>query len=303
MKLIIDNYKNIKNSEPLTITIGNFDGIHLAHQALLKKLSKYKDTKSGLVTFNPHPSKLFKVPNYQKLMSLDDKIKIISNFNIDYMFVVEFDEEFSKLSVNEFIDFLKNLNVKRVIIGSDFRFGYKKSGSINDLKKYFKVIVIEDLLTNNELISTTHIKQLIYNAKLDEAKKLLTRNYFITGPVMKGSNIGSKIGFPTANIDYNDYLIPKDGVYYANVIYQGKLYRGALNIGHNPTLNYSNKKRVEVHLLDFNGELYGSYLTVYFIKYLREELKFNNKDELIKTLRNDVKSIRKEPLLEKVKII
>lgn len=303
MKLIIDNYKNIKNSEPLTITIGNFDGIHLAHQTLLKKLSKYKDTKCGLVTFNPHPSKLFKVPNYQKLISLDDKIKIISNFNIDYMFVVEFDEEFSKLSVNEFIDFLKNLNVKRVIIGSDFRFGYKKSGSINDLKKYFKVIVIEDLLTNNELISTTHIKQLIYNAKLDEAKELLTRNYFITGPVMKGSNIGSKIGFPTANIDYDDYLIPKDGVYYANVIYQGKLYRGALNIGHNPTLNYSNKKRVEVHLLDFNGELYGSYLTVYFIKYLREELKFNNKDELIKTLRNDVESIRKEPLLEKVKII
>lgn len=303
MKLIIDNYKNIKNSEPLTITIGNFDGIHLAHQALLKKLSKYKDTKSGLVTFNPHPSKLFKVPNYQKLISLDDKIKIISNFNIDYMFIVEFDEEFSKLSVNEFINFLKNLNVKRVIIGSDFRFGYKKSGSINDLKKYFKVIVIEDLLTNNELISTTHIKQLIYNAKLDEAKELLTRNYFITGPVMKGSNIGSKIGFPTANIDYNDYLIPKDGVYYANVIYQGKLYRGALNIGHNPTLNYSNKKRVEVHLLDFNGELYGSYLTVYFIKYLREELKFSNKDELIKTLRNDVEAIRKEPLLEKVEII
>lgn len=120
---------------------------------------------------------------------------------------------------------------------------------------------------------------------------------------MKGSNIGSKIGFPTANIDYNDYLIPKDGVYYANVIYQGKLYRGALNIGHNPTLNYSNKKRVEVHLLDFNGELYGSYLTVYFIKYLREELKFSNKDELIKTLRNDVEAIRKEPLLEKVEII
>jgi riboflavin kinase/FMN adenylyltransferase len=303
MKLIIDNYKNIKNSEPLTITIGNFDGIHLAHQALLKKLSKYKDTKSGLITFNPHPQKLFKVPNYKKLISLDDKIKIISNFNIDYMFTVEFNEEFSKLSVNEFIDFLKNLNVKRVIIGSDFRFGYKKSGSINDLKKYFKVLVIEDLLTNNELISTTHIKKLIYNAKLDEAKELLTRNYFITGPVMKGSNIGSKIGFPTANIDYNDYLIPKDGVYYANVIYQGKLYRGALNIGHNPTLNYSDKKRVEVHLLDFNGELYGSYLTVYFIKYLREELKFNSKKELIETLKNDVESIRKEPLLEKVKII
>lgn len=303
MKLIIDNYKNIKNSEPLTITIGNFDGIHLAHQALLKKLSKYKDTKSGLITFNPHPQKLFKVPNYKKLISLDDKIKIISNFNIDYMFTVEFNEEFSKLSVNEFIDFLKNLNVKRVIIGSDFRFGYKKSGSINDLKKYFEVLVIEDLLTNNELISTTYIKKLIYNAKLDEAKELLTRNYFITGPVMKGSNIGSKIGFPTANIDYNDYLIPKDGVYYANVIYQGKLYRGALNIGHNPTLNYSDKKRVEVHLLDFNGELYGSYLTVYFIKYLREELKFNSKKELIETLKNDVESIRKEPLLEKVKII
>ena len=228
MKLIIDNYKNIKNSEPLTITIGNFDGIHLAHQALLKKLSKYKDTKSGLITFNPHPQKLFKVPNYKKLISLDDKIKIISNFNIDYMFTVEFNEEFSKLSVNEFIDFLKNLNVKRVIIGSDFRFGYKKSGSINDLKKYFKVLVIEDLLTNNELISTTHIKKLIYNAKLDEAKELLTRNYFITGPVMKGSNIGSKIGFPTANIDYNDYLIPKDGVYYAMLLSRKTLW-GALN--------------------------------------------------------------------------
>ena len=107
------------------------------------------------------------------------------------MFIVEFDEEFSKLSVNEFINFLKNLNVKRVIIGSDFRFGYKKSGSINDLKKYFKVIVIEDLLTNNELF-TTHIKELIYNAKLDEAKELLTRNYFITGPVIRVQILAQK---------------------------------------------------------------------------------------------------------------
>ncbi|MGI6359907.1 MAG: bifunctional riboflavin kinase/FAD synthetase [Acholeplasmatales bacterium] len=303
MILVKDNYKNIKNQEPLTITIGNFDGVHLAHQTLIKKLKGYKDTKSGLITFDPHPLKLFKIPNYQKLMNLDDKIKVISEFNLNYMFIVEFNEGFSKLSVNEFIDFLKKLNVKRVIIGSDFRFGYKKLGTIKDLKEHFEVIVIKDLLTNDELISTTHVKELIYNAKLEEAKKLMTRNYFITSTVMKGSNIGSKLGFPTANLDYNDYLVPKDGVYYANVVYDGKLYKGALNIGHNPTLNYSDKKRVEVHLLDFNGELYGKVLTVYFIKYLREELKFKSKDELINTLKNDVLKISREPFLENIKII
>lgn len=303
MKLIINNYKNIKNTEPLTITIGNFDGVHLAHQTLIKKLNDYKDTKSGLVTFDPHPLKLFKVPNYQKLMNLNDKIKIISEFDLDYVFIVKFNEEFSKLSVNEFIGFLKQINVKRVIIGSDFRFAYKKLGTIKDLKAHFEVVVIDDLLTNNKLISTTHIKELIYNAKLDQAKALLTRNYFMSTTVISGSNIGSKLGFPTANLDYNDYLVPKDGVYYANVVYKGKLYKGALNIGHNPTLNYSDKKRVEVHLLDFSGELYGEALKVYFIKYLREELKFKNKEELIKTLKNDIDMVRKEPFLENVKII
>ncbi len=303
MKLIKDTYKNIKNYEPLTITIGNFDGVHLAHQTLIKKLKEFKDTKSGLLTFDPHPLKLFNVPNYQKLMNLSDKIEIISDFNLDYMFIVEFSTAFSKLNVDEFMTFLKQINVKRVIIGSDFRFGYKKLGTIMDLKKHFEVVVIEDLLTNDELVSTTYIKELIYNAELDEAKTLLTRNYSITAKVMKGSNIGSKIGFPTANLDYDDYLVPKDGVYYVNVIYQGKLYRGALNIGHNPTLNYSSKKRVEVHLLNFNGELYGEKLKVYFIKYLREEIKFKNKEELISTLKNNVKMISKEPFLENIKII
>ncbi len=193
----------------------------------------------------------------------------------------------------DFVDFLKGINVKRLVIGRDARFGYRGEGTITDLKKYFFVDVVDDLVYNHTRVSTTYIKDFLSIGDLGSARKLLNRHYDIKGLVVHGNKIGHKLGYPTANIDYGNYYLPKSGVYYVKVGIAGKWYHGMANIGNNPTLNFSFEKRLEIHILDFKQNIYGQTIDIVFMYYLRNEMKFRNRKELVEQLKNDEIAVRK----------
>lgn len=301
MNVYIDDYKNLKNEEPLTLTIGNFDGIHIGHQALINKATSFYDTKTALMTFDPHPTRLLRDVRHQKLMSIKQKIDFLNKTTLDRTYIVNFTKEFADLTPNEYIDFLKMLNVKRVIIGNDFKFGSFAKGTISDLEKHFEVITIDDILINQTRVSTTYVKDLIYSGELERVYSLLDRHYEIEGSVIHGDKVGRTLGIPTANLYYDDFVLPKNGVYFSVVELKGKQYAGALNIGYNPTINHSAKKRVEVHILDFDEEIYEEELKIKIIKFLRPELKFQGKDELIKQMQEDLRLCQELYSLEKNK--
>lgn len=293
MKIIASNYKKVNNEEPLTITMGNFDGLHLGHQRLIERVLTYSDTKHAILTFDPHPSAVLRKNIFRTLTQKNDKIELFSRFALDYTLIIDFDLSFSYLSLDEFIAFLKKISVKRLVIGRDTRFSYRGIGTISDLKKYFIVDVVSDILYNNMRISTTYIKDFLSFGEIETASKLLNRNYTIKGIVVHGNSIGTKLGFPTANVEYGEYYLPKSGVYYVRVLYQDVWYHGMANIGNNPTLNFSLHKRFEIHILDFSKQIYGKKLEIVFFKYLREELKFRGREQLIGQLKIDEIAVRK----------
>lgn len=293
MKIINKPHAQMQNSEPITMTMGNFDGLHLGHQQLIERVLSYKDTKHAVMTFDPHPSSVLRKQPFRTLTQKDDKVNLFARYPLDYVFVVPFNQEFSELTVLGFVDFLRGINVKRLVIGRDARFGYRGEGTIADLKKYFFVDVVDDLVYNHTRVSTTYIKDFLSIGDLGSARKLLNRHYDIKGLVVHGNKIGHKLGYPTANIDYGNYYLPKSGVYYVKIGLSGKWYHAMANIGNNPTLNFSFEKRLEIHILDFKQNIYGKVIDIVFMHYLRNEMKFRNRKELIDQLKNDEIAIRK----------
>lgn len=290
---IKDVYNKIKNTEPVTLTIGNFDGIHLGHQALILKTTSYQDTKSALMTFDPHPVSFLTKKPHGQLMSVIDKLDCLNAFHLDYVWMVSFDDAFASLTIEAFIDYLKSLNVKRLVLGKDARFGQYGAGGIEDLKPYFDVVVIEEEIYEHMRISSSLVKTRLSQGDIQVAKTLLSRNYRIYGQVVHGNHLGRTLGYPTANIEYGDYHIPKLGVYAVGVLHQQKWYYGMANIGHNPTINYQEKPRLEVYIFDFDDDLYGKHLALEFYDYIRSEKKFDSKDHLIHQLKSDEQAIRK----------
>lgn len=293
MKIIHASHRYIKNTEPLTLTMGNFDGLHLGHQKLIERVLEYPDTKKAILTFDPHPSSILRKQPFNTLMQKTDKIDLLSQYPLDYLFFIQFNHEFSQLKVPEFIEFLKSLRVKRIVIGRDARFAYRGEGTVADLKKYFIVVTVDDVLYNHTRVSTTYVKDLLANGELGTVSKLLGRYHQIKGNVVHGNSVGKQLGFPTANIDYQNYYLPKIGTYYVKLLIDGIWYQGMANIGNNPTLNYSVEKRFEIYILDFDRDIYGKELEIIFLYYLRPEMKFNSKFELINQLKKDEESIRK----------
>ncbi len=293
MDLQINDFHAFKNDQPLTMTIGNFDGLHLGHQALIKK-TLYHDTESAVLTFSPHPMKVLRgMKDHVILMSPEKKIKLIESMGIDHLFIANFDMQMASTSKEAFIERLKALNVKRLVLGVDFRFGSHASGHVEDLKKHFEVVVLEDITHQDTRISTTYIKDLLYSGELARAELLLGRPYSIEGIVIHGDKVGRTLGMPTANLDLETYVLPPNGVYYVDVMYENHLYPGALNIGYNPTINYSVKKRVEVYILDFNEMIYGKKLEIFFRLYLRAEQQFKSKEALMVQLQKDIEDVKR----------
>lgn len=293
MDLQINDFTAFKNERPLTMTIGNFDGLHLGHQALIQK-THFPDTESAVLTFSPHPMKVLRgMKDHVILMSQEKKISLIQSMGIEHLFIANFDLQMASTTKEAFINQLKALQVKRLVLGVDFRFASHASGHVEDLKQHFEVIILDNVTHQDTRISTTYIKDLLYSGELARSELLLGRPYSIEGIVIHGDKVGRTLGMPTANLDLETYVLPPNGVYYVDVLYEGKLYPGALNIGYNPTINYSVKKRVEVYILDFNETIYGKKLEIFFRLYLRPEQQFKSKEALIAQLQKDILDVKR----------
>ena len=301
-------YKNFnikKNHQKSIILIGNFDGVHLGHQKLFESAKKYKkkeNLKIGVVTFDPIPKMFFnkKLKNY-RISNLNQKLSIFKKFKVDFVINKKFDKKFSKIKCNKFISEIiyKKLNPKIIFVSNNFRFGNKREGDVKLLKllekKYnYKIINPPTLKKKNKTISSTLIRKLLTDGKLNLANNYLNRNWSIEGVVKKGRNIGKKIGFPTCNIDIENYVIARPGVYAVkvNIPNNNKILKGIANLGYRPTFNQK-KILLEVNIFNFSRNLYNKKLTVEFIKFIRGEKKFKGMDQLKKQIKLDLKSAKR----------
>ena len=301
-------YKNFnikKNHKKSIILIGNFDGVHLGHQKLFdsaKKHKKKENLKIGVVTFDPIPKMFFnkKLKNY-RISNLNQKLSIFKKLKVDFVINKKFDKKFSKIKCNKFISEIiyKKLNPKIIFVSNNFRFGNKREGDVKLLKllekKYnYKIVNPPTLKKKNKTISSSLIRKLLADGKLNLANNYLNRNWSIEGVVKKGRSIGKKIGFPTCNIDIENYVIARPGVYAVkvNILNSNKILKGIANLGYRPTFNQK-KILLEVNIFNFSRNLYNKKLTVEFIKFIRGEKKFKGIDQLKKQIKLDLKSAKR----------
>ena len=298
------NFTNYNNSNATIVTIGTFDGVHIGHQKIIKRLvdiAHKKHLNSVVLTFFPHPRMVLQNNNDIKLLNtIEERETILSDLGLDYLVVKTFTKEFANLSAEEFVKniLVDKLNAKHIIIGYDHRFGKGRSANIDDLKSFgkqynFEVeeISVQDI--EDVSVSSTKIRNALNDGDILTANTYLGYNFYITGKVVKGKGLGRKIGFPTANIeiaeDYN--LIPKNGVYVIKTSIENKLVYGMMNIGMNPTVN-GTKKTIEAHFFNFNNDIYNQTLKIEFVARLRDEQKFESVELLKKQLKLDEKNAK-----------
>ena len=303
MVKIIKLYNNfkIKNQHKNSIIlIGNFDGLHAGHQKLFNIAKNYKkkySLKIGVLTFEPMPKMYFNdnLKNF-RISSQQQKINYLNKLNVDFVITKKFDKKFSKTKSITFIKEIigKKINPRFIFVSNNFKFGNKREGNVRELIKYekqynYKIVKPQPSLVKKKVISSSLIRKYLQNGKLNDANKLLKRNWSIIGKVQKGKQLGKKIGFPTANIDIKDYILAKPGVYVVKVQKLNNLnyIRGIANLGYRPTFN-GKKVLLEIHLFNFSGNLYNKYLTVEFLKFIRSEKKFKNVDQLKKQIKIDL---------------
>ena len=293
--------KNIENSNsdtPAILTIGTFDGVHLGHKKIIKKLvesAKRRKLRSCILTFFPHPRNFLSKSNELKMINtIKEKKEILNELGVDELIIQEFNNEFSNLSANEFIKhLLKFCEIKEIIVGFNHKFGKDREAGIDELKVYgkkygFDVCEIDAFDINQINISSTKIRNAIGAGEVELCNEYLGYNFSIDGNIVKGKSIGKKIGFPTANIkvEENYKILPKNGVYFVSCKIRNIQKFGMMNIGFNPT--FGNKKlTIEVNIFDFNQDVYGENIRIEFIKFIRNEIKFQNIDELIKQIKID----------------
>ncbi|MCE3259117.1 MAG: riboflavin biosynthesis protein RibF [Bacteroidetes bacterium] len=299
--LTIRNTKHFRIEKPTIVTIGTFDGVHLGHQKILSRLQQLKQ-KHGLntvvLTFEPHPRKVL-FPNQAdlKLLTLiDEKLHLLENYGVDVAVVYPFDKSFSSIEAKEYIEeiLLKNLKVKYLVIGYDHHFGKDRGGNIKVLQQFekdygYEVEEIDALDIDHISISSSKIRHALEEGKITLANNDLGHYYFFYATVIPGKQLGRKLGYATANLQCgsSDKLIPKIGVYFVEVVVDGQSHYGMMNIGYNPTTDNDQKVKMEVHIFDFNRDIYKETVRINFIDYIRDEKKFNNLDELILALDSD----------------
>ena len=284
------------------ITIGNFDGVHIGHQALFHEAIEKAEAIDGTsvaMTFEPHPLRVMRQNNHPPLITLyEQKSELIERTGIDVLICVPFTLEFAALSAEQFVrDLLvRKIGMKAIVVGKDYSFGKNRQGDLDLLKSFgpeygFEVIVagwIKSARALAERISSTRIRQLVTDGRMERAEKMLGRNYQIRGKVVTGRDRGGKVlGIPTANINLHDELCPKTGIYAVTVECEGQQHRGVANIGYSPTFE-DHEFTVEVHILDFNANIYDKKIRVNFIKRIRDEIKFSNISELIDQIKIDI---------------
>ena len=295
--------KQLPTFKNAVITTGAFDGVHVGHQEIISRMKQIALEIKGetvIITFHPHPRKVISsIPGeIKQLTSLEERIELLTNSGIDHLVVVNFDYAFSNLSADEYIkNFLfDHFHPNTILVGYDHRFGNGRNGNFELLKKFghelgFKVEKIHEKIISDEIVSSTHIRNYILEHQIEKANALLGYPYLFEGFVVRGNQIGRTIGFPTANLHINneEKIIPSNGVYAVKV--KGNclgniIYNGMMNIGIRPTVD-GQKKVIEVHILDFDQDIYEQNLTVMVYEYIRGEVKFDGLDALKAQLAKD----------------
>jgi len=295
----INNMNHIFD-KPVGIGLGTFDGLHIGHMALINILineCKQAGLSSVLYTFSRHPENVINKRLQTPLITTEaKKIELLKETELDYVFFEEFNEIFSKITAEDFVKsiLVDRFKIKLAVAGFNYRFGYGGHGDVKLLEELgkvhnFKVIIVPPIKLENEVVSSTLIRNAIINGNIEKANKLLGRAFSISGEVKGGRSMGRKLGFPTANIyPENNHVLPKEGVYITRTLLDGRFYNSVTNIGSNPTFAENNPISIETYILDFHQDIYNKHIEVFFIKEIRGEKKFKNKDELMNQVREDI---------------
>jgi riboflavin kinase/FMN adenylyltransferase len=290
----------VKNS---VVSVGTFDGVHLAHQQLLKEVVERAQARKGrsiVLTFDPHPKEVLTGHPMQLLTTIEERQQICEQLGIDVFYRIGFTYEFSRLTSREFFlrYIVQGCGVSEVVEGYDHHFGRDREGSVEELLKLgrefeFSVAALKPVYVDEEIVSSSQIRQHLLQGKVDRALRLLGRPYAVSGTVIRGDARGRELGYPTANLQLTHHkLIPQDGIYFVQVDVGGPTRYGMVSIGVRPTFVDQGQRTVEVHLLDFEGDLYGQTLTVQFLRRLREERKFDSAQHLIEQMHLDEQQSR-----------
>jgi len=286
------------------LAIGNFDGVHIGHQEIISSLvedAKKNNKPSAILSFQPHPRQYFskELSKYQIIYE-KEKQEILKKLKIDYYFLLNFDASIANLLAQEFIEkiIIKKLNISKLTVGYDFRFGKNRQGDINLLQDYsnihgFALNIIDPIKDKKikEVFSSTLIREFIRNGEIDKANTMLGRPWSMNGTIIYGDQQARKMNFPTANIIPSTCIHPLKGVYAVNILFDNQTYIGIANFGERPTLD-GKKLLLEVHIFDFNEDIYGKHLTVEFLTFIREEKKFDSFSLLANQVEKDIQIVR-----------
>ena len=295
-------------SGPLFIYIGVFDGVHLGHRAVISTSEQHAEESGGMavvVTFDPHPAKVLRPQNAPHLLTATQhKIALIRDLGAAHLLVLKFDQHFAATAPEDFVKQLATNShpLREICVGHEWSFGKGRSGNLALLKELgstygFAVVGVKAVTLNGEVVSSTAIRGAVAQGDLVKATQMLGREYTILGTVKAGEQLGRKLGFPTANLSAHSEQFPPNGVYVAEARLAGALYRGVANLGYRPTVSGDEPERLlELHLFDFNRNIYGEEIEVRFLRYLRSEQKFKNVEALAAQIARDVKLARESLL-------
>lgn len=303
---VIKAIKDIDIEFDTVVTIGNFDGVHKGHQVLIEKTATYakaRGIKSAVFTFLNHPINYFVPEKVKNIFDEKEKERLIEGFGIDYLIDIPFDKAMTQISAEQFIvKILKDkIHAKKIVVGHDFTFARNKEGTVDVLREMgheygIEVEIVQPIKINGIRVSSTFIRELISEGRIDEIPQYLGTPYVIEGEIIHGKANGRKMGYPTANISLKDQIIkPKNGIYASRVIIDGKKYFGATNVGMNPTVN-GKYLSIETNILDFDEDIYGKRVRIEFLEKIRDEKKFESLDELRKQLDLDTGFVRQKYL-------
>jgi riboflavin kinase/FMN adenylyltransferase len=290
---------NKSDLPPLAMALGYFDGVHMGHREVIlhaKQQAEENGLLSAVMTFDPHPSVVLgkNIQHVQYITPLADKVKTIESLGIDYLFIVHFTPEFANLLPQEFIDqYVIGLNVKHVVAGFDYTYGRMGKGTMETLpfhsREQFSYTIVPKYSKGDEKVSSSRIRSLLKEGAMKEIEALLGRYYTTAGTVIHGDKRGRTIGFPTANVDIDEeYILPPLGVYAVKIQVGENWYKGVCNVGYKPTFKErALRPSIEVHILDFDQEIYGQEVTIEWHLYLRKEQKFSGIDELVAQIGKD----------------
>ncbi|RCL76581.1 MAG: bifunctional riboflavin kinase/FAD synthetase [Alphaproteobacteria bacterium] len=303
--LIFNSIENIpKDDNGYSVAIGNFDGMHLGHQSVIDIARKTRGKSSvGVVTFEPHPRQYFqKNHSIFRLMKSETRKRFLESFKVDALFELPFDYSLANLSPKDFVEtvLLEKLNVRNIVVGPDFRFGKNREGSVNLLKSYQEkkklgLHIANPFMIEGKVVSSSELRKKLAEGSVIEVTRMLSRYYEIDGIVEKGFQRGRKLGFPTINIGLKNTIVPKHGVYAVliKILSNNKqrTLKGAASIGSRPTYG-DYEPNIEVFIFDFDENIYGAYVSISLVKFIRPELKFNSEVELISQMKEDCRIIK-----------